>query len=64
MEIETNPVTLEQRIDYLKQAATNADLNRKSFPWATVVISVVAGAGICFGIIFLRKKQKGRQENH
>ncbi len=62
MEIEINPVTLDQRIEYLKQAVANVEVNKKSFPWLTVIISALAGAGICLAVIYWWPKKKGEEK--
>jgi hypothetical protein len=61
MEIEINPVTLDQRIEHLKQAAANTEVNKKSFPWAAVIISVLTGAGICLAVIYWWPKKKDKE---
>jgi hypothetical protein len=60
MEIQRTPVTLEQRMEYLNQAGTNVEVNKKSFPWMAVIISGLVGASICAGIIYLKRKRKER----
>lgn len=61
MEIETTPVTLEQRMKFLKQASENGQVIKKSFPWVAVIISVLAGVGISFAIMHYSKKKKEKQ---
>ena len=62
MEIEINPVTLDQRIEHLKQAAANTAANKKSFPWAAVIISGLVGAGICLAVIYWPLKKKDKEK--
>jgi phosphotransferase system glucose/maltose/N-acetylglucosamine-specific IIC component len=61
MEIETTPVTLEQRVKFLKQAPENGQVIKKSFLWVAVIISVLATAGICVAFIHYNKKKKEKQ---
>jgi len=62
MEIEITPVTLDQRIEYLKQVAAKAEANKKSFPWVAVIISFLAGAGTCLVVIYLWTKKKDKEK--
>jgi len=61
MEIEINPVTLDQRIEYLKQAAANTEASKKSFPWAAVIISGLVGAGVCLLVTYWRRKKRDKE---
>jgi phosphotransferase system glucose/maltose/N-acetylglucosamine-specific IIC component len=61
MEIETVQVTLDNRIEYLKQIEKNKEANKESFPWMFVIISLIAGAGICLGVIHYYQKKKEKQ---
>ena len=62
MEIEATPVTLEQRIECLNQAAANAPVNKKSFPWGYVIVSGLIGAGICLTFIYYNSKRKNKEK--
>jgi hypothetical protein len=58
MEIERVPVTLKQRIEYLNQTAGHNELNKRSFPWTMVIISLVTGAVLSVVIIYYRHMRK------
>jgi hypothetical protein len=62
MEIEAIPVTLDQRIEYLKQTAAMVKVNKKSFPWAAVIISFLAGAGICIAVVYWWPKKDDKKK--
>jgi hypothetical protein len=62
MEIETVPVTFNQRIDYLKQIAENRALQKKPFPWTIAITSVVIGAGLCIVTLYILQKKKEKEK--
>jgi hypothetical protein len=62
MEIEVSPVTLEQRIEFLKNAAANVEMNKKIFPWTVVIISGLVGAGMCLVVTYWWRRKKDKKK--
>jgi hypothetical protein len=61
MEIEATQVTLDNRIEYLKKIERNTEVNKASFPLIFVIISLIAGAGICLGLMQYYQKKKEKE---
>ena len=61
MEIETAPVTFDQRIAYLKQIAENRALQKKPFPWVIAITSAAIGAGLFIVVLYILQKKKEKE---
>ena len=58
MEIEINPINIEQRIEFLKQFETAIELNKKPSLWPWIIIGAIAGAAITYFILKIKEENK------
>jgi len=63
MEIEINPVTLDDRITHLQQTSGIQEANKKPFPWSVAIAFLVIGTGIGIGAyVYYQAKKKREKE--
>ncbi len=61
MEVEINPISLDDRLKYIQQISSNQVAKKPKFQWTTAILCFVTGVIVVVGVLEYRKRQQQRK---